>query len=389
MSRRIFCSSKLLAEIFIQERVNNEANLLLKLWNSSISFFIDEYNYQFEDLITYKEVIEDYRIQKVISSYDDTQVDFRSNNKALLNQDKIYEFHNDIFIIDEDDEYCELKIKEYGILVISEYSLKNLSLIFMSMFCKLNPNLSYPMTATNLAGWDYALRESEIEFNFKPIAVNSILICDLYALTPNNRDPKLLTNDNDIGIENLKSLINYLISYNPNAKIDITLFTNIYKKTNSGNRLGGLQFPISIAKKCLEDINNYFPNVSFEIFLHDNHPHDLHGRYIITNFFRIRDSQEKGIRVFYNDKLKEKSGYLEFDGIFKYLNNNAPKGELNDINDWIKKCIEVKDYVIKSIKYVEEIGKIHQSLFHLKSPKIVESSKYKFNRFFYNYPNSN
>ncbi len=380
MPRKVFCSSKLLAEVFIQDRKNTEAHLLKKLWNTSVSFFIDDSNYKKEDLDTYKEIIEEYKIQKTLDSYDETQVDFRTNNKALLNQETIYNFYNDIFIIDEDDEFCDLMIKKFGVFIISESTLKNLDLVFKGMFCRVDPNTIYPKTETHLSGWDSALRKTEKEFNFKPIAVNSIFICDLYALTPNGRDPN---RPYDIGIENLKSLISYLISYNPEAQVDITLFTNIYKKSNSSNQYGGLQFPKSKAENCLDKINDFFPNVRFEIILHDNHPDELHGRYIITNFFRIRDSQEKGIRAFDDDKLKEKAAYLEFDGIFKYLNNDAPKGELDDINDWIEKCIGIKNHVIKTIKNVEDVGKTHGTLAHLTSPKTKEDTKYKFNRLFY------
>jgi hypothetical protein len=382
MPRRIFCSSKLLAEVLIQDRTNIQAQLLKKLWNNSFSFFIDDCNYKKEDLETYKSIIEEYIIQKTLESYDDIQVDFRTDNKALLNQEVIYDFYNDIFIIDEDDHYCDLMIKKYGVFIISENSLKNLDLVFKGMICKVDPHSIYPKTESNLSGWDSALRKSEKEFNFKPIAVNSIFICDLYALTPNNRDP-VQKRPYDLGIENLKSLISYLISYNPEAQVDVTLFTNIYKKANASNKYGGLQFPMSKAENCLDIINKYFPNIKFEIILHDNHPHELHGRYIITNFFRVRDSQEKGIRVFDDEKLKEKAAYLEFDGIFKYLNNDAPRGELDDINDWVEKCIDIKDYVIKSIKNFEDAGKIHGVLAHLKSPKLKKDSKYKFNRLFY------
>lgn len=381
MSRRIFCSSKLLAEVFEHEKKIEEANLLEKLWHTSVSFFIDESNYDKEDLDFYKEIIDPYLTIKTLESYDSTQVNYRKNNKTLLLDENIYNYYNDIFIIDEDDEFCDTMIKKYGILIISEFTLKNLDTVFKCMSCEILPSLVYSKSENHLSGWDSALRKSETEFNFKPIAVNSILICDLFALTPKYWDPNP-AKGYDIGIENIKSLINYLISCNPDAKIDITLFTNRYKQALKNNKVGGMQFNMSVAINCLNIINSYFPNVNFDIFLHDN-TSELHGRYIITNYYRIRDPQHKGIRIFDDDVLKEPAGCLEFDGIFKYLNSGAPKGELQDLNNWIEKCTKIKDYVINYLKNIRNGGGSHQYLVHLESGKVRSNPKMKYNKLFY------
>ena len=381
MSRRIFCSSKLLAEVLEHDNKIAEAKLLEKLWNTSVSFFIDESTYNKQELEFYKEIIDPYKTIKTLDSYDTTQVNYRINNKALLEEESIYNYCNDIFIIDEDDNYCDIMIKKYGILIISESTLKNLDSIFKCMSCEVDPKLIYSKSETHLSGWDSALRKSEIEFNFNPVAVNSILICDLFALTPKYWDPNPAKNY-DIGVENIKSLISYLISCNPNAKVDITLFTNRYKQALKNNKVGGMQFNMSVANKCRDTINAYFPNVNFDIFLHDKTT-ELHGRYIITNYYRIRDPQHKGIRIFDDEILKEPAGCLEFDGIFKYLNSGAPKGELHDLNNWIEKCTKIKDYVINYLNNINIGGGTHQYLTYLESKKSRDSSKMKYNRLFY------
>jgi hypothetical protein len=381
MPRRIFCSSKLLAEVLEHDNKIAEAKLLEKLWNTSVSFFIDESTYNKHELDFYKEIIDPYKTLKTLNSYDSTQVNYRVNNKALLEEDSIYDYYNDIFIIDEDDNYCDIMIKKYGILIISESTLKNLDSVFKCMSCEVDPKLIYSKSETHLSGWDAALRKSESEFNFKPVAVNSILICDLFALAPKHWDPNPAKNY-DIGVENIKSLISYLISCNPNAKVDITLFTNRYKQALKNNKVGGMQFNMNVATKCRDTINAYFPNVNFDIFLHDN-TSELHGRYIITNYYRIRDPQHTGIRIFDDEILKEPAGCLEFDGIFKYLNTGAPKGELHDLNNWIEKCTKIKDYVINILKNINIGGGTHQYLAHLESEKSRYNSKMKYNRLFY------
>ena len=56
-------------------------------------------------------------------------VDFKNINKWWTNKINIID-NNDIFIIDEDEDYCEIMCQKFGILIISEKSLKNLDLIF-------------------------------------------------------------------------------------------------------------------------------------------------------------------------------------------------------------------------------------------------------------------
>ena len=49
-SPRVFCSSKLLYEIYEDKKKCLQAELLKKLWNSHISFLIDDSNYEKEEL---------------------------------------------------------------------------------------------------------------------------------------------------------------------------------------------------------------------------------------------------------------------------------------------------------------------------------------------------
>ena len=90
--KKYLSSSKLLAEVLEHDNKIAEAKLLEKLWNTSVSFFIDESTYNKHELDFYKEIIDPYKTLKTLNSYDSTQVNYRVNNKALLEEDSIYDY---------------------------------------------------------------------------------------------------------------------------------------------------------------------------------------------------------------------------------------------------------------------------------------------------------
>ena len=335
--RRVFCSCEFLLLSLFDEI---KSDLIQKLWYSPVEFHIDENNSDKINIDEHKELIQQLYEQKAKLAADDylAQIDFRKDNKALLAEESIYNFYNDIFIIDEDEDYCEIMCQKFGILIISEKSLKNLDLIFSGIDCVIDdPNTCYPSTESSLPGWDCALtREAALPRNqFIPIAVNAILICDLYVLA---YEP-------DIGIENIKSLINFFIKNNPTAQVDVTLFTMICKPKTSKDL-----FSIDKAKECVRVINDHFENVTFDIFLHQEKT-DFHGRIVVTNFYYGRDPEDKGFKLFngsnvhvdnFGHKLK---GELEINGAFKYKINNEYKGALHKIESRTKTCSNLKNFI--------------------------------------------
>jgi hypothetical protein len=93
------------------------------LWYSQTSFLIDDSNCQNDNLEHYKKIIEEPKKIKILKDYDNVIVDFKPNHKDLLIEENINKFCNDIFIIDENERFCDLLIKKYGILIISEKTL--------------------------------------------------------------------------------------------------------------------------------------------------------------------------------------------------------------------------------------------------------------------------
>ena len=299
----------------------------------------------------------------------------KQSNKSLLKEESIYNYCNDIFIIDEDETYCETMCQKFGILIISEKSLKNLDLIFKGIDCTINdPGLVYAESENFLPGWDCALtKESNLPQNkFKTIAVNSILICDLYVLAYNP----------SAGIENLKSLINYFIKENPNAQIDITLFTMIHKPREKEPL-----FSLQDANNCVDIINKYFKNVNFDIFLHQEDK-EFHGRVIITNFYYARDPEKRGFKLFNGPNvIKDKhghllSGELEINGAFKYKLSYDYKGAFHKIQHHAELCRNLKDTIHRAKESARLKGATFSNyLDYIESPTPRLGNKY--NRLLY------
>jgi hypothetical protein len=373
--RRVFCSCEFLYESLV---FDTESELVKKLWYSPVIFYIDECNYEKKYLDELKDKIKDLYIEKIKLAADEylTQIDFRIDNKSLLTEERIYEFCNDVFIIDENDDFCDSLTKKFGVLIVPEKTLKNLELIFKGIDCIINdPLVKYIESENILPGWDSALTKESIlpKNNFIPIASNAILICDLY----------LLAHDPLAGIENIKSLINFFIKNNPNAPVDVTLFTMI-RKPKGGKNL----FSLNDAKKCVESINEHFKNVNFDIFIHQEDK-KLHGRVIITNFYFSRDPEFRGFQLFKGPHVnKDKfghllSGELEINGAFKYKLSYDYKGALHKINDYTDLCRNLKDSIHrvkeearkKGITFVDYID-------YIESPIPRKGNKY--NRLLYN-----
>lgn len=372
--RRVFCSCEFLLLSLFDEI---KSDLIQKLWYSPVEFHIDENNSDKINIDEHKELIQQLYEQKAKLAADDylAQIDFRKDNKALLAEESIYNFYNDIFIIDEDEDYCEIMCQKFGILIISEKSLKNLDLIFKGIDCTINdPSLVYPESDNVLSGWDCALTKESIlaQNKFKPIAVNSILICDLYVLA----------NDPDSGIENIKSLINYFIKSNPSAQIDVTLFTMI-RKPKAKESL----FTLEDANKCVDIINKYFKNVNFDIFLHQEDK-VFHGRVITTNFYYARDPEKRGFKLFNGSNvIKDYYGHLlpgelEINGAFKYKLSYDYKGAFHKIQQHTELCRNLKD----SIHRAKEGAKLKGVTFsnfldYIESPTPRQGKRY--NRLLY------
>jgi hypothetical protein len=374
--RRVFCSCEFLYESLV---FCTDTELVKKLWYSPVIFYIDECNYEKKYLEELKNKINELYIEKIKLAADQylAQIDFRIDNKSLITEERIYEFYNDIFIIDENEEFCDSLTKKFGILIVAEKSLKNLDLVFKGIDCTINdPSVQYSESDNYLPGWDCALtKESLLPQNkFIPIASNAILICDLY----------LLAYDPDTGIENIKSLINYFIKNNPDAKVDVTLFTMIRKpKPKDSKRL----FSLADAKKCVETINQHFENVNFDIFLHQEDK-ELHGRFIISNFYFSIDPAYRGFKLFKgpyvikDDHGHLLSGQLEINGAFKYKLTYDYKGAIHKMNYYTDFCRQVKDTIHKAKNMAIEKGvSFTDYLDYLESPTPRKGNKY--NRLLY------
>ena len=337
-SPRVFCSSKLLYEIFEDKKKCLQAELLKKLWNSHVSFLIDDSNYEKEELNIYKEKIDEQTMLKANLEYnlETPQIDYRSNNKQLLTKENLKNIYNDIFIIDEKEESCDSYCKKFGMLVISEYNLKNLETIFFKTELRIKRGNLHPQIGNKIKpGWHslfFNLDENE-HILFKILPVNSILINDCY----------IFKNNSEKAVKNTISLINGILLASKNTFLQISIFT-----VSNGKNEGYFQV-------VFDQVKLEFPDIEIELIVHKN-SNDLHARIIITNYTWMNDTQEKGFNLF-KEEIANTNGSLDIKHVFNDFNNifntKLTPTVTNDINNFISLCKSERNKTLSNIERIE------------------------------------
>lgn len=335
-TNNVFCTSKLLADVFLDDERNPKQKYVLikKLWNESISFFIDESDCLNDEKEFYKSIIDEYYNIKVLQSYDSTRVDFTLNNISFLTKEKSNKRSSDVFIIMADKDYCDLLTKEYGVFVTSQDNFLNLETLFYKKEIRITKGDTYSKkNSKTTEGWDsmfFEITENK-EYHMPPI--NSIIISDCY----------LFSLKQERGISNITSLIKGLLVNNKINQSQISIFTL--------NDKGKQQFYF---EEILEKLKNEFPDSEIEIFTH-NKKLDLHARIIVTNYCFIEDPQGTGFDLFESDKARI-NGSLNIKNLYSDLNTMISSQKLTVIQD-IKKYInifkEIKNNIIENVKRPE------------------------------------
>ena len=246
-TNNVFCTLKLLANVFLDDERNPKQKYVLikKLWNESISFFIDESHCENDEKEFYRSIIDEYYKIKILQSYDSTRVDFTLNNNILLTTDKINKHSSDIFILNTDKNHCDSLIDEYSVFVTSEDTLIDLETLFYEKKIRIKEGDVYPsQNKKTTEGWNSVLFQliENKEYYLPPI--NSIIINDCY----------LFQNSQDRGIANATSLINGLLINNKNRQIQISIFTMNEKGLNR-----------SYFQEIIDKLKVNFPNSEIEI----------------------------------------------------------------------------------------------------------------------------
>lgn len=329
-TNNVFCTSKLLANVFLDDERNPKQKYVLikKLWNESISFFIDESDCLNDEKEFYKSIIDEYYNIKVLQSYDSTRVDFTLNNISFLTKEKSNKQSSDIFIIMADKDYCDSLTKEYGVFVTSEDDFHNLETLFYKKEIRITKGDIYSkINSKTSEGWNsmfFEITENK-EYHVPPIY--SIIINDSYVFK----------NNQERGISNIISLIKGLLINNKINQSQISIFT----MNDKGEKR-------CYFEKILEKLKNEFPDSEIEIFIHDK-KQDLHARIIVTNYCFIEDPQGTGFDLFESDKARI-NGSLNIKNLYSDLNTMISSHKLTVIQD-IKKYINIfKDYRKKSIE---------------------------------------
>lgn len=328
---RVFCSSKLLADVFLDNENNPRQKFVLvkKLFlNEFISFYVDDSNYELEDYNYFKSIIDEYIIFKSSLAYDQgVAIEYYPNIKKLLKKDNLKNHYRDIFILDAPEIECEIIKKELGIFVISENSLNSLEILFSKTEFRVDKGEIFSLINNDVnPGWHtlFHLFNKENEY-FIP-CVNSIIIGDCYIFNSSNSR------------NNLISLIKGILLNGKSTNLQVSVFA---KSDKSNEYYEG----------TILELTKEFPDADLEIFAHNNQE-VLHARVILTNYVFMEDPHEKGFDLFQiesnpqcakatrNGSLNVKNIFTDFNSI---INTTNQATVIKDTQKYIKlfrKCSE-------------------------------------------------
>lgn len=299
-------------------------------------------------------------LSKIISDYSDVVVDlsdeefeksFKENPfiKALLKRphkktiplkdffdniedEGLSNYPRDIFLLDQNDQFCKDSMKKYGVLILNSNSInhiKNLSIRYSKDYEK-NEDVTIKKGNQTFSGWIVFLEK--VKFNIAPL--NSMVIIDNF-----------LFNHLESGKRNLLDLILSLLPKELDCTFHILIIIDNRKAKFNDKKLeeikNDIQTELQLKQKYKIEVGIMSHGVDEK----------LHARLLITNYHFIRS--EYGVDVFNNGKVK-KDNHQELLGVYHTLSIEGGDTEIKTVCRKLK-YIKEKLTAVKNLNQSTDI----------------------------------
>jgi len=191
--------------------------------------------------------------------------------------------HNprDIFLLNEDDDFCENAMNKFGVFVVNCNSLEKIQLLSKKYQKSFEKGETYAFNKNNkkLIGW------SAFISNINVMPLNSIVLIDNHIF-----------NNIDSGKENLLSLFGSLLPNKLNSTFHILI---IIENRDARHSMDSL---LSVHKEIEEKLNGLVDYTVEVCIISHPYSEEFHNRVLLTNYHMIK--AQYGFDMFHNKKVK-------------------------------------------------------------------------------------